>query len=141
SIGTRERRPVAHHRAARSVPRGAAAVIAIRRIYVYLLAFAGLVMLVLGVANLGQVVIQAVASPTAAGTAFLRDEVSRWGAAALIGLPVWLVHWWWAQRLAGGSVDERASVLRRLYLYASLSVGLIATAGGTHGLLSEAIDG
>ena len=51
------------------------------------------------------------------------------------------MHWWWAQRLAASSVDERASVLRRLYLYASLSVGLIATAGGLHGLLSEAIDG
>ena len=96
--------------------------IAIRRIYVYLLAFAGLVMLVLGVANLGQVVIQALAAPNQTRGAFLRDEVSRWGAAALIGLPVGWTPWW-AQRLAGGSIDERASVLRRLYLYASLAVG------------------
>jgi CubicO group peptidase (beta-lactamase class C family) len=50
---------------------------------------------------------------TTAGSAFLRDEVSRWGAAALIGLPVWLAHWWWAQRLADSSIDERASAFLR----------------------------
>jgi hypothetical protein len=116
-------------------------VIAIRRIYVYLLAFAGLLMLVVGVASLGEVVLQALLSPPVAGSTFLRDEVSRWGAAALIGLPVWLVHWSWAQRLAARSTDERASVLRRLYLYASLAVGLFAAAAGVHGLLTDALDG
>jgi hypothetical protein len=98
-------------------------------------------MLVLGVANLGEVVLQALLSPSVGGSTFLREEVSRWGAAALIGLPVWLVHWSWAQRLASRSTDERASVLRRLYLYASLAVGLIATAGSAHGLVTGSLDG
>ncbi len=35
----------------------------------------------------------------------------------VIGLPLYLVHWLWAQRLAVTSVEERGSVLRRLYMY------------------------
>jgi hypothetical protein len=117
-------------------------VTAIRRIYIYLLAFAGLLMLVLGTANLGRVVIQVLlATPRVAGADYFREEVSRWGAAALIGLPVWLVHWWWAQRLAARSPDERASVLRRLYLYAVLAVALIAVAAGAHDALRDALAG
>jgi Domain of unknown function (DUF5671) len=133
---------MANEHAARSVRAGARAVTAIRRIYIYLLAFAGLLMLVIGTANLGRVVIQlALATSRVAGAGFFREEVSRWGAAALIGLPVWLVHWWWAQRLAALSPDERASGLRRLYLYAVLAVALFAIATGVHDVLGDALDG
>ncbi len=115
---------------------------AIRRIYIYLLAFAGLLMLVLGAANLGRVVIETVlATERVGGAQYVREEVSRWGAAALIGLPVWLVHWLWAQRLAARSADEPVSVLRRLYLYTVLAVGLIASATSAHSALRDALEG
>ncbi|HEY3062610.1 MAG TPA: DUF5671 domain-containing protein, partial [Chloroflexota bacterium] len=115
---------------------------AIRRIYLYLLAFAGLVMLVLGAANLGRVIVEVLlATARVAGASYFREEVSRWGAAALIGLPVWLVHWWWAQRLAERSTDERSSVLRRLYVYAVLAIGLIAIASSAHDALTEVLNG
>jgi hypothetical protein len=42
-------------------------------------------------------------------------------AVILVGLPIFLVHWLWAQRLAGGDPDERGDALRRLYLYATLA--------------------
>lgn len=38
-------------------------------------------------------------------------------AVILIGLPVYLVHWLWAQRLARKDVEERGGILRCLYLY------------------------
>jgi len=42
-------------------------------------------------------------------------------AVVVIGLPIFLVHWLWAQRLAGRELDERESALRRLYLYGTLA--------------------
>jgi hypothetical protein len=46
----------------------------------------------------------------------------------VIGLPIYLVHWLWAQRLAGKHPEERESVLRRLYLYGVMGVA-VATLG------------
>ncbi len=42
-------------------------------------------------------------------------------AVVVIGLPIFLVHWLWAQSLAGRDMDERESALRRLYLYGTLA--------------------
>ncbi|MGD8814459.1 MAG: DUF5671 domain-containing protein [Anaerolineales bacterium] len=38
-------------------------------------------------------------------------------AVILIGLPIFLVHWLWAQRLAQQDEEEREAGLRRLYIY------------------------
>lgn len=46
-------------------------------------------------------------------------------AIVVIGLPLYLVHWLWAQRLAMQIPGERASAVRRLYLYGTLA-GLLA---------------
>lgn len=42
-------------------------------------------------------------------------------AVIVIGLPVFLVHWLWAQRLAQKNIQERGGILRTLYLYATLA--------------------
>jgi len=42
----------------------------------------------------------------------------------IVGLPIFLVHWLWAQRLARRDVDERESIVRRLYLYGVMSAFL-----------------
>jgi hypothetical protein len=42
-------------------------------------------------------------------------------AVILIGLPLFLAHWLWAQRLAGQDLGERESAVRRLYLYGTLA--------------------
>ncbi|MBI4771546.1 MAG: hypothetical protein HY784_14330, partial [Chloroflexi bacterium] len=42
-------------------------------------------------------------------------------AVVVVGLPVFLVHWLWAQRLARQEADERQSALRRLYLYGTMA--------------------
>jgi hypothetical protein len=45
----------------------------------------------------------------------------------VIGLPVYLVHWLWAQRLVRRDADERGSVVRSLYLYGAMA-GLLGAA-------------
>ena len=115
--------------------------ITIRRIYVYLLAFAGLLMLAGGAANLGRVLLEVLfAAPASTSASYLREEVSRWGAAAVVGLPVWLLHWWWAHRAAQASPDEAVSALRRLFLYLVLGMAVLAGASALHEALRNALE-
>ncbi len=113
----------------------------IRRIYFYLLAFAGLGMLAFGVANLGRVLVEVLdGSSLVNPERYVRDEVSRWGAASLVGLPVWVLHWWAAQRSAASSAGERASTLRRLYVYAVLASATIGLAIATQTVLAALLE-
>lgn len=45
-------------------------------------------------------------------------------AVLVIGLPVFLIHWLWAQRLADREAEERTSLARRIYLYLMLAAFL-----------------
>jgi hypothetical protein len=109
---------------AREIPEeGRAATV--QRLYVYGFSAAGLAMTILAVVYLsrwlmfqiggGQIIIQQ-ADPT--------REVAR----LAVGLPLWLVFWRWAQRLfSGPDEEERASVLRKVYLYLAIFLGVLAT--------------
>jgi hypothetical protein len=47
----------------------------------------------------------------------------------IVGVPLWLIFWLWAQRLfLGGEEEERQSALRKFYLYAVIFVAVISTA-------------
>src|SRR5438309_923900 len=95
----------------------------------YGLAFAGLAMISTAAANLAQVLIDVLLNaPLATTDRYVRDAVSLWGATALVGLPVWLLHWLWIQRTARTDPSERASTLRRLFLYAVLGGALLVMA-------------
>lgn len=115
--------------------------IAIRRIYLYLLTLAGLAMLASGVANLGRILIDVLLGTPAVNTAqYVREGVALWGAVALVGLPVWAVHWRWAQRQAQGSVDERSSTLRRLFVYVVLAGAAWSIGSAAHDLLRSLLE-
>ncbi|HLC35976.1 MAG TPA: DUF5671 domain-containing protein, partial [Anaerolineales bacterium] len=45
-------------------------------------------------------------------------------AVVVIGLPVFLAHWLWGQRLVERAVEEGGAALRRLYLYGSMAAFL-----------------
>src|SRR5919202_6576165 len=112
----------------------------VRRTYVYLLAFAGLAMLSIALANLAQVLIDvALDSPLVRAERYVRDTISLNAAAALVGLPAWLVHWWWIQRSARSDPRERASALRRLYLYVVLAAALLIAAASADDALRQAL--
>lgn len=58
-------------------------------------------------------------------------------AVIIVGLPVFLGHWLWAQRLAVRDPDERGSVLRCLYLYATLAMFLAPFADTLYDLVAS----
>ena len=45
-------------------------------------------------------------------------------AVILVGLPVFLVHWLWGQRLATKNIEERKAALRHFYLYGTMAAFL-----------------
>jgi hypothetical protein len=111
----------------------------IRRVYAYLLAFAGLAMVSIAAANLVQLLVDLVLqSPAVRIDRYVRDTVSWWAAAALVGLPVWLLHWIWIGRSVRSDPQERASTLRRLYLYAALLGATLEMVGSARDALDSA---
>lgn len=52
-------------------------------------------------------------------------------ATLVVGIPVFLAHWMWANRLVKTSLEERGSSLRRLFLYGNLAVFLLHAARQT----------
>jgi hypothetical protein len=57
-------------------------------------------------------------------------------AVVVVGLPIYLGHWFWAQRLANADSDERESPLRRFYLYGTLALFLSPFVVNAYDLLS-----
>jgi hypothetical protein len=105
---------------------------AIRRLYLYLVAAVGLSAFLVGLSGVISVLIRSVAS-AALGTAL--KEILAWSSSALItGLPVWLVPWRQVQRAAADEsslgVEERRSIVRKIYLYFFLFVATITVLSG-----------
>ncbi|MFO7698917.1 MAG: DUF5671 domain-containing protein [Anaerolineae bacterium] len=106
---------------------------AVRRVYVYLAAAAALAASVTSLIALLRnlltpgVVPSLVKAATQIGT-------------LLVAVPLYLVHWRWAQRAAASeSADagiERASVMRQVYLYAAMAALLAGAVNSAFGLLS-----
>ncbi|HEV2121497.1 MAG TPA: DUF5671 domain-containing protein, partial [Chloroflexota bacterium] len=120
---------------------------AVRRVYVYAVAYVSLLMLAFGVSGLGRTLLQTlITSSSATIRTGIRADVATNGALVLVGLPVWLLHWWLANR--NPDLDERASALRRLYVYgvlASMAIGIASAAqdileGIARWLLPEVVD-
>jgi hypothetical protein len=57
-------------------------------------------------------------------------------AVLLIGMPVFLVHWMWGQRLSKQDEEERGAVLRRIYLYGMQSAFLVPIIHSTFAVLT-----
>ncbi|MBL8094640.1 MAG: DUF3842 family protein [Anaerolineales bacterium] len=70
---------------------------------------------------------------------FEATSIALQSALIVVGLPIYLAHWLWAQRLAGRDADERASALRRLYLYAMQAGFLVPVVVGAADLARFAL--
>lgn len=102
--------------------------VSIRRIYIYIVATVSLLAASIAVISLLQnLVPPSLPLPIAARALLI--------AVIVIALPFYLGHWFWAQRLAARETDERASVVRRIYLYVLLAVFLGMILGGTVSVL------
>ncbi len=56
----------------------------------------------------------------------------------MVGLPIYLLHWLWAERLARKDEEERRSIVRRLYLYGMMAGFLAAILSQVYGLVALA---
>ena len=92
--------------------------ITVRRWYIYLVSAVSLQAVTWAIIYLLRNLLTSGSSPPVEAVAFQIAVI-------VIGLPIFLVHWLWAQRLAGRDPDERQSAVRRLYLYGMLALFLI----------------
>lgn len=113
----------------------------VRRLYVYLVAFAGLAMLAVGVAGLLNTLFDRWLGPPSAGLdpGWWRDQISLYSTLVVVGAPVWLAHWADRQAIARASEEERRALPRRAYLYAVLLGGMLAILTSAAALVALAI--
>jgi len=87
----------------------------LRRLYLYVLSAAALGTLAAGLSALGYTVLLFVLNDQNADAS--RGALAGATAATLVALVVWGVHFWFARRYAHRDPAERASAIRRLYVY------------------------
>ncbi len=87
----------------------------LRRLYLYLVSAAALAALAIGLSALGSTVLVFYFNDPSAQ--YSRTSLAIWTATTLVALPVWAVHFWFARRFARRDAAERASAIRRLYVY------------------------
>ena len=100
---------------------------AVRRLYVYLMAFASLLTGLFGFSGLVDTLSRywlGVADPNVLGNAYYARSVALNAGLLLVATPLFLSHWWIAQRHQR-EPEERASFLRKLFLYAASATSLL----------------
>lgn len=111
--------------------------VAVRRFYVYLVAFASQIATLVGVNDLIDITSRAwLQSDGLLQGTFVRTATARSIGLLLVATPLFLAHWWLAQRHRD-AVEERSSVLRKLFLYGSTVAGLVVLLTNGYRLLRD----
>jgi hypothetical protein len=97
----------------------------LRRLYIYLVSAAALVVFAFALVSLGDAVL-----PSAIDrTDYLdRPALAGYTAAVVVSFPVWAIHMWFGGRFARRDAAERVSAIRRLYLYLACAGSSIGAA-------------
>lgn len=115
----------------------------LRRLYLYVVSAAALVLLGAGLSLLGATVLLFVFNDPSADSS--RSQLAIFTAMTVVAIPVWGVHFWFARRFALRDPYERSSALRRLYLYwaclASSIAAMVLVALTAAPLLLPVVDG
>ncbi len=91
----------------------------IRRLYFYLVALISLEVVIWGLINLLRTVVARNSLfPTA-------DTLAQALALILMGVPIFALHWLWAQRAAARDEEEHSATLRAVFLYGTLLATLV----------------
>src|SRR5258706_940973 len=90
----------------------------IRRLYFYLVAIISVEIVVWGLVGL----LRSIVDKTISGGA---DALAQAVALILVGLPIFRIHWVWAQRVSARDEEEKPASLRAIFLYAILFGTLI----------------
>ncbi len=109
----------------------------LRRLYIYLVSAASLVVVAFGIAGLGSTFILFFLNDPE--WQYSRTSIAGYGAAVIVGLPVWAIHMWIARRYALRDPAERGSAIRHLYFYWACLVFAIFFAVNLSGALGLAL--
>ncbi|MBO9394479.1 DUF5671 domain-containing protein [Caldilinea sp.] len=110
---------------------------AVRRLYVYWVAFVSQIAMLIGINELVGVIGRAWLEREAAmGDVFFRTAAAGSISVLVVATPIFLVHWGVAQHFRNES-SERSSLWRKLFLYASTAAALIILLSNSGRLLSE----
>ncbi|MEO5887371.1 MAG: DUF5671 domain-containing protein [Anaerolineales bacterium] len=90
----------------------------IRRLYFYLVAFISVEIVLWGLVGL----LRSIIDDSVSGGA---DALAQALALILVGVPIFLIHWLWAQRASARDEEEKTASLRAAFLYAILLGTLI----------------
>ena len=90
----------------------------VRRLYFYAVAFISIEVVLWGLINL----LRSIVDDTVGGQA---DALAQALALILVGMPIFLFHWLWAQRAARRDPEEQTAALRAVFFYAVLGSTLI----------------
>ncbi|GAB4501995.1 MAG: DUF5671 domain-containing protein [Anaerolineales bacterium] len=104
---------------------------AIRRFYFYLVALISLEVVLWGVIGLARTLFN--------GNALFSsgETLAQALALILVGIPIFLIHWLWAQHAAAHDAEEQSASLRALFLYAALLGTLVPVIQNTLALLNR----
>ena len=87
----------------------------LRRLYLYVVSAVSLGLLAAGLSLLGNTVLLFLFNDPSAQ--YSRTQLAGFTAMTAVALPVWGIHFWFARRYAMRDPYERASAIRRLYVY------------------------
>ena len=104
----------------------------IRRLYFYLVAFISIEVVVWGLVGL----LRSIVDQTVSGGA---EALAQALALILVGVPIFLVHWLWAQRVSERDEEEKTASLRAVYLYAILLGTLIPVVQNTLSFIDRSL--
>lgn len=104
----------------------------IRRLYFYLVAFIAIEVVVWGLVNL----LRSIVDQTVSGGA---DALAQALALILVGVPIFLIHWLWAQRASASDEEEKEATLRAVFLYAILLGTLIPVVQNVLSFINRAL--
>ncbi|MGH7760069.1 MAG: DUF5671 domain-containing protein [Candidatus Dormibacteraceae bacterium] len=114
----------------------------LRRLYLYLVSAVSLGLWAAGLALLGNTVLLFLFNYPSAQDS--RTALAGFTAMTAVALPVWGIHFWFARRYAMRDPSERASAIRRLYVYWACLAGalgaLVALASTAGDLLRPLVD-
>src|SRR5688572_9381712 len=105
----------------------------VRRIYLYLVAAISLTVVTWSVIGLARLILsEGIGQGQIIGLATLL-------AAIIVGLPIFLFHWLMAQRLVAKNAEERESIVRRIYFYGMMLVGIAPILSNTYRLVDNVL--
>ena len=108
----------------------------VRRLYVLGFSATGLILTTMAIIHLIRWIMLQFSSSVIRSSGLwvgLTDEITR----LIIGVPLWVIFWRWAGKLySSPSEEERASVLRKFYLYGAVFIGAMTTVANATGLLA-----